>query len=514
MNEALQRRAIEGTLWAYIQNWAGRGLSLLVFFILARLLNPLDFGVFAVALVLLSLAEIFVEQGLAHAIVQRHEIDEDHLSSAFWITLVAGGTLALVAVISAGFVATAFDHPEIGPLIQALSPVFILMALSSVPSALLRRELNYKVLTRRTAASNLVSGIVAIWFAAQGAEVWTFVAQQLTFQLIGVVVLWHYEPWRPGMIVSMPHLRQLAGFSGKVTLGKLLEFAETRVVDLVVGRSLGLVALGNYSLAYRANQAATQILAAPLWESALSTFARLQRDRSALRTAYIELATFSSIVLVPAFIVLAATAPWLIPIVLGGQWAQSIAAFQVLAVLGAVRALAFLNGGLLQACGMAGTALMLTGFRVVLSLVGVALLLRYGVLGVTLALLIGQILALPLSFRIIKIRHDIGAGAALRGLYKPLFATAVASALSIVIWGFLPPQDTSLVTALSVLATWLVAYGLVLVLIMPRTLVAYARWLPSPAAEPLARLGGAVIRLQEGVRRCATPFRPSSRRRN
>jgi O-antigen/teichoic acid export membrane protein len=445
------------------------------------LLNPLDFGMFAVALILLTLAEVLVEQGLAHAIVQRHEIDAHHLSSAFWVTLAAGLAFALFALALAGVLADAFGQPEIAPLIRALSPVFVLMAWSSVPAALLRRELDYKLLAKRTAASNLVSGAVAICCAVLGAGVWTFVAQLLTFHLIGALVLWRYESWRPAQAISLPHLRQLAGFSGKVTLGKLLEFLETRVVDLIVGRSLGLVALGNYSLAFRANQAVTQLLAAPLWDSAIGTFARLQRDPPAMRSAYDDLSNFSSIAVVPVFVFLAVAAPHLIPALLGAQWGQSIVAFQVLALLGAVRALMFLNGSLLQATGMAGTALMLAGVRVVLSLVCLALMLRYGVLGVTLALLIGQALVVPLSFGILKSRHHIGAGAALRSLYKPLLATAAATAASTAAWALLTPASASLWAAAIGATVWLAAYVMVLALVMPRTLAGYVRRLIGPA---------------------------------
>ena len=187
-----------------MQNWIAKGLTLAVFFILARLLSPSDFGVFAIATIMLTLGEVFVEQGLSYAIVQRNQLDDEHISTAFWATLLLGTLLALTALIISRPLAIHFGHPQIAAITSALAPVFVLMALASVPGALLRRELHYKILAQRAMLANTLSGITAIVMAVNGAGVWTFVGQQLVFQTVGLVVLWKNETWRPRFVLSFP----------------------------------------------------------------------------------------------------------------------------------------------------------------------------------------------------------------------------------------------------------------------------------------------------------------------
>lgn len=474
----IQHHTTVATFWAYIQNWVSRGLTLVVFIVLARFLSPTDFGVFAIAIVLLTLAEIFAEQGLSHAIVQRAELDDAHRSTAFWVTLLLGGILGLLTLAVSHPLATYFDHPEIAPIMKALSPVFVLMALASVPAALLRRELNYKVLAQRAIWANIVAGITAIGLALSGAGVWAFVGQLLVYHGVSVIILWKNEAWRPRRMVSWHHFTDLFGFSSKVISGKLLDFIETRVFDLIVGYSLGVRELGQYSLANRAQQALTQLVVAPLWDSHGSVLARLSTQVDERKKAFLGAVTFASLVPVPIFLVVAAAAPVLIPTVFGHQWVPSISAFQILAVLGAIRSLVFLNGVFLQAAGFPGRSATTTVIRVGVGLLSLIFLLPYGIVGVAAALLVGQLVAAPLVFGLAKYSLDIGFQDTLKIVLKPLIASLLAVAsIVVVLDGLKDVMPSWAVLLCGLLAGSIIYIGLV-VLLMPRTLLQAVGRLP------------------------------------
>lgn len=394
MND-IQHRATVATFWAYMQNWISRGLSLVVFIVLARLLTPIDFGVFAIATAMLSLAEVFVEQGLSHAIVQRVELDDAHNSTAFWSTLLLGIVLALLTLVISYPLAAHFGHAKIAPIMNALSPVFVLMALASIPAALLRRELQYKVLAQRAMLANTASGVTAIGLALAGAGVWTFVGQQLVYQLVGVIVLWKNETWRPRFEWSRYRFAELFGFSSKVISGKLLDFVETRVVDLMVGQFLGLIDLGYYSMAVRATQALTQLTVAPIWDAANSVFSKHQTNKILLYQAYEKMLEVAGMVAIPIFVFVLSSADTIVPVVFGTQWGKSIIALQILCFVGLIRIIVFLSGVAIQASGEPGLSTFFTLIRVIGTLGFLSFSTRFGLPGVAFALLFGQLLSTP-----------------------------------------------------------------------------------------------------------------------
>ncbi|WP_407277704.1 oligosaccharide flippase family protein [Aromatoleum evansii] len=417
------------TVWAYVQNWAARGITLIVFFVLARLLTPAEFGAFAVAMIFLTFGEIFVEQLFGHAIVQRDTLTEAHRSSAFWVTLMIGATLALATLLAAPAFAAAFDSPGVEPIIMALTPVFGFMAVSSVPSALLRRALDYRTLARRTALSNLLSGIVAIVAAAGGLGVWTFVVQQLVFQAVSTAVLWRHEAWRPQLVFDRKALGELFGFASRITLVKVLDLVETRVLELVIARYLGVVALGHYALASRAQQSATQLLAAPLWESSISVFARRQNDRKSLTAAFEDRVLLAALLIMPAFLLAAASAEALVPAVFGEQWHEAVAPFQILCVLGALRSIAFVFGAAMQAVGAASISVWMALTRTAVILASLPYLISYGVAGAAICVFVGQLAVIPIV--IAKFARTMGFSGfkVLKRIFTPIFVSILSSSL-------------------------------------------------------------------------------------
>ncbi len=470
--------ATQGTMWAYVQNWIARGITFVVVFALARLLSPDEFGAFALTMVFLSVGEIFVEHLFAHAVVQREDLTPEHLNAAFWTTLGCGVALGVLTLVCASFFAQKFNAPNIEPLIMAISPVFIFMAISSIPAALLRRSLDYRTLAQRTALSNLISGAVAIAAAVAGWGVWAFVLQVLCFNAVGTVILWRRSIWRPTCQFSKPALKELMGFSVRITLVKLLDLAETRLVELIVGRYVGLAALGNYSFATRMQQAASQLLAAPLWESSVSVFSRHQSNPQALSKALEQRSVLAATFVVPAFLFAAAAGQALIPAVFGEKWLNAVLPFQILCVLGAVRAVAFLYGCLLQGIGEANATVYVAGVRSALGLGLMAFLLQYGASGVAAALLLGQLLSMPFTFRVMRQKTGLTAATLLSQWVVPWLSGGVASCAG---WWLVQMMNGhmpyAMVAALSVSLSCTV-FLLLMGFFMPKTLLQYAHRLP------------------------------------
>ncbi|NJN87778.1 MAG: oligosaccharide flippase family protein, partial [Leptolyngbyaceae cyanobacterium SL_7_1] len=204
---SIKQKAIKGVAWSAIQNWGSQVGSLLVFFLLARLLTPEAFGLVALANVFLLFMQLLLEQGFSQAIIQREDLEPEHLNTAFWLTLVSGTLLAGIGIFSASWIAELFGQAALTPIIRWVSPLLIIIALARVQQASLERKFNYKAIAARKILATFMGGAVGVLMAFLGFGVWSLVAQQFVFESVGAITLWVCSDWRPGLTVSMRHFR-------------------------------------------------------------------------------------------------------------------------------------------------------------------------------------------------------------------------------------------------------------------------------------------------------------------
>ena len=146
---ALQKRVARGLFWTLIDTWGGQLLSLVIFAILAHLLEPADFGLVALAAVFVALGQLFVDQGLGDAVIQRQSLTRRQIDTAFWVALATGSLLAVVGFFLAGPISSLLGEPRLEPILQVLSLTFVGVALASIQVAILRREMDFRRLAVR-----------------------------------------------------------------------------------------------------------------------------------------------------------------------------------------------------------------------------------------------------------------------------------------------------------------------------------------------------------------------------
>jgi len=244
---SIGRKAVKGALWSVIQKLGNQIISLVVFFLLARLLGPKTFGLVAFADVFVVFMKVFTDQGFAQATVQRQELEQEHLDTAFWTNLGITAGLTLVGIAGASVVADQFNQPAIAPVICWLSLGFLLSAFNSVQEAIFTRRMAFKALALRSMVAQLIGGIVGIAMAFGGFSVWSIVGQRLANEGVKSIVLWWMSDWQPGLKVSWRHFRELFAFGVNILGFNILGFFNRRSDDFLIGYFLGPVALGYYA---------------------------------------------------------------------------------------------------------------------------------------------------------------------------------------------------------------------------------------------------------------------------
>jgi O-antigen/teichoic acid export membrane protein len=419
----LTGRVARGLTWTVVHTWGGQALSLLVFVILARLLAPPDFGLVALAAVFVALAQFIVDQGLGDALVQRREITKSHIDTAFWVSVATGLSLTAITFLIAWPVSAAVGVPDLVPVLQVLSVTYLLSALTSVPIALLTRELAFRLLAVRAIASIVVGGIVGIGMAIGGFGAWALVGQQVAAAAVSVVLLWAVTDWRPGMHASAEHFRDLFPFGIRVLGSDILGFVSRNADNFLIGVVLGTTPLGIYAVAYRILDVSQRLLVNFARKITFPALARLQDDSPRLRRAYLRATRVGAVLLLPGYVGLALVAPELIVTLFGSTWAESGPVSAILFLGGPVLGIQAFAGSLLYAVGRPDVVLRFRIIATVASVAAFAAAVPFGIVAVAAAFTVRGYLMLPLLLVWTRRHAGIGIGEYLAQMRGTALAT-------------------------------------------------------------------------------------------
>lgn len=340
-----------GARWALLSGLVAKlgGPAFLV--VLARILAPEDFGLMAVAMVVVAFAALFQDLGLKPALVQRKDAPEGLRQAVFWGSAMIGACWCAAVWLAAPWVAGAYRNPDVVPVLRTLAAIFLITPLGTVPEALLLRALAFRRLFTVELVPSLVPGAVAVALALLGMGVWALVWGTLAGACLRTLVLWRMVPWRPGGWPPAGEWRALWRFGGWVSLEAFLSWAITYLDQAVAGRFLGTGPLGYYrmgiSLALFPAAGVAQVLGRVL----LPAYSRHQDDRERLRVAFERCVHMVALVTVPFGAAALAFADPLVPLVLGARWAPAVPVVQLLAVNGVLAALVNVAPPLYKAVG-------------------------------------------------------------------------------------------------------------------------------------------------------------------
>lgn len=423
-------RMFNSLIWAAVRIWGNRLGGLVIFFILARLLTPADFGVYASLWALLLFLEVFSELGLGDALIQTRETNQTLLNSAFF----ASAGIAVCIYTSIWMLAPTFaalmQQPNLSTPLRIASLSILFNALGYCQLALCRRNFQYRWLAARTLTATLLGGTAGVILAFTGFGYWALVCQYVLSALVNLVMLWVKPNWIPTLDVSFSSLKPLLPFSSKLTVSRLLESSSARGFELGVGYFLGSLSLGIYSVGSRITSIAMQLLSSVVLDVAHSGLSRIADDRAKLRSAYLTGLQLTSTLAVPAFVILAATAQQVCTVVFGPQWTESGPILRIISLLAALQAVQYMNGAVLNATGRTGRTMLLSLLKAVAAAVSLIGFYSHGIYGLAIAFAVGQLFVTPVSFHVCKQAIDCPIGPIFRALYPACIASLVAYQLT------------------------------------------------------------------------------------
>ena len=379
------------TVWNYLIFALSKSSTLLMTIVVARMLTPTEFGVFALAVLVVNLFDYVKDLGVAAALVQNRRdwgvLAPTGLTLSILFGLIASGLLAATADLAAD----ALGEPELDALIRVLAIGLAISALSTIPLAWLRRSMNFSARLIPEFAGAVAKTGLTIGLAAAGLGVWSLAYGQLAAAVVMTALYWRAARIGPSIGFEREVSRELIRFGLPVTAVTLLAYAIYNVDYLAIGERLGATDLGFYTLAYRVPELVVLSLCIVVSEVLFSALSMRQDDRDALIGHYVQALTAVAALTFPIGIGLALVAQPLVYTLYGDEYASSAPILSVLAIYTAVYSASFHAGDVFKAIGRPGILTAINAGKLAV-LVGPiwwaaghsALMVAYALLGVEL----------------------------------------------------------------------------------------------------------------------------------
>ncbi len=337
--------------FSFIEKYASFIFALIAVVLLSRLLTPAQTGVFAVASGLVNVAQIFRDLGVATYILQKKDLTQEQLRSAFTIALMMGVGFCLVFVLLSGLIADFFGQPELRLIVLILSGNFLLVPFGSIGLALLRRRMDFRSIMRIGVANAFVHSVISIVLAWRGFGPLSMAWASVAGVLANIVAAQFYLKGEVFMMPSLVEWRPIFRFGLFASSGLVLNEVSQRLPEITVGRLLGVADTGYYS---RGNSFVTlfnQTAMDAIWPVASSSLAQLHREEKPLSDAYCHFVSFVTGFAWPMLAVLAIMAHPIILVVFGDQWLPSVPVAKLLCMATGVLLLGRINSAVLNATG-------------------------------------------------------------------------------------------------------------------------------------------------------------------
>ena len=220
-NTEKKHAVISSLFWKFAERIGAQGVNLIVSIVLARILAPEEYGIVALVTIFITICNVFIENGLPTALIQKKDADDLDFSSVFYCNIVLSIVLYGIIFLITPVIAQFYNNQQLIPVLRVLAISVLVAGLKSVQNAYVSRKMIFKKFFVCTSIGTVGSAIVGIWMAYKGYGVWALVAQQLMNTIVDTIMLWITVKWRPIAKFSFVRLKQLFSYGWKMLCSRI-----------------------------------------------------------------------------------------------------------------------------------------------------------------------------------------------------------------------------------------------------------------------------------------------------
>lgn len=351
MAESVRSKLIHGVAWNFIEKILVKVASFAISVILARLLSPSDYGLMGMLAIFMSISSVFIEGGLAKALIQRQGCQDIDYSTAFVTNVFLSLVIYAVLFLTAPLIADFYEEPILIPLTRVLALTIILGSFNIVQRAKLMANVDFKSLAQINVMSILVTGAIGIYMAYEGYGVWALVGQSIGSTLFLIFIFPFYSKWKPSLRFSKESFSHLFGFGSKLMITGVYSVIFNNIATFCIGKVYKSEELGYYTRGSQFSDLISFTVNDVLGTVTFPVLSELQNDTDRMVAVYRKSLFVTAMIIFPVMVLCALLAYPLVLILLTEKWLPCVVLMQWLCLARMFTPLSALNMNILNAVG-------------------------------------------------------------------------------------------------------------------------------------------------------------------
>ncbi len=357
--QSLKDKTVKGTFWSAADAFLGQGMTFIVGLVLARLLNPEDYGLIGIVAIFTTILTGIVDSGFSNALIRKKDTTNEDYNTMFITNMVMSIALFGLLFVCSPLIADFFARQELIWLVRAMGLILILQALSITQVTILTKRIDFKTKAKASLISAVLGGAIGIGMAFTGFGVWSLVGQQLSKQLLYTLCLWFFNKWWPKLEFSIESFKYMWGFGWKLMVSGLLNNIWNQLYQVVVGKFYSPATLGQYSRAKDFASIFSSNLTMIIQRVSYPVLAEVQDDRERMVAGYRKIIKTTMFVTAISLLSLGAISDPLLYCLIGPQWHEAASYMPLVCLSMSLYPLHAINLNMLQVQGRSDIFLVL-----------------------------------------------------------------------------------------------------------------------------------------------------------
>jgi teichuronic acid exporter len=389
----LKQKAITGLTWSFVDSFANQGIQFAIGIILARLLSPVEFGLVGMIVVFTAISQSFIDSGFSQALIRKPDCSQEDYSTVFYFNVVIGAVCYLALFFLAAPISFFYEEPQLVPLIRVLCITLIISGIGLIQRTILTKRIDFKLQTKISLVSALLSGGIGIAMAMYGWGVWSLVWKTLSLNIFSVVLLWIWTKWRPSLVFNMNSFREMFNFGSKLLASGLLDTAHRNIYYLIIGKYFTATELGYYARADEFSNIPSANLNNIIGRVSYPILSIIQDDNQRLKIGYKKLIKGTMLVTFVLMVGMAAVAEPMVVTLIGEKWLPCVAYIQLLCFASMLYPLHALNLNMLNIKGRSDLFLRLEVIKKFLAVPTIVIGVLFGIKIMIIGMIVNSFLA-------------------------------------------------------------------------------------------------------------------------
>ena len=393
MADITKKSVIGNFIWRFAERCGAQLVTFIVSIVLARILDPKDYGTIALVTVFTTILQVFVDSGLGTALIQKKNADDLDFSSVFYFNFIVCIILYVGMFIAAPYIALFYKDTTLTPVIRVISLTIVISGVKGIQQASVSKNMLFKRFFFSTIGGTIFSAVLGIAMAYMGYGVWALVAQQLSNTAIDTLILWLTVKWRPKKMFSYERLKGLFSFGWKLLISSLLDTAYNNLRNLIIGKLYSSSDLAFYNQGEKFPKVIVMNINTSIDSVLLPTMSIEQDNPERIKQMTRRAIKTSTYVMAPLMMGLAFCAEPIVRLVLTDKWIFCIPFLRIFCITYMFWPVHTANLNAINAMGRSDWFLRL---EIIKKIVGLAILLStmwFGVMAMAYSLLLSSVLS-------------------------------------------------------------------------------------------------------------------------